>query len=141
VEAFDNFGVIDVLAGRYCFTSFDAGVHWQLSLTGPVGSLARCYVSGFEKHWVGFTNVPDDASALRSIEGDTCAFPIDVTPKVNDIMAVTVILNTAPVDPLVPGGEQTPATGMVYAFDKQGRIWKTQAADGSLTTQVAVMPD
>lgn len=141
VEAFDNFGVIDVLAGKYCFTSFDAGVHWQVSLTGPVGSIARCYVSGFERHWVGFTSVPDDASALRSIEGDTCAFPVDVTPKVNDIMALTVMLATSPVDSEDPGGPQEPATGTLFAFDKQGRIWKTQAADGSNTSQVAVMPE
>jgi hypothetical protein len=141
VEAFDNFGVIDVLAGRYCFTSFDAGVHWQVSLAGPVDSIARCYVSGFERHIVGFTNVPDDSSALRSIEGDTCAFPVDVDPKVNDIMAITVMLSTLPVDPLIPGGTQTPATGMVFAFDKQGRIWRTNVDDLSITDQVGVMPD
>jgi hypothetical protein len=125
VESATQIGVIDVLAGRYAFTSFDAGATWGDGpvLTGDPGAIARCYASGQAKHWVGYTGVPSGASPLKSIEGDVAAFPT-VTPVVTDIRAVTIMVETPEL----------------FAFDAQGRIWRGDVQTGTMT-QVGTMPN
>jgi hypothetical protein len=149
VESVDQDGLIDVLAGRYAYTSYDAGDHWEMRLQGPDGALAYCYVSGFAKHWVGFINCPSGASPMRSLEGDICAFPVDTTPEVTSIRAITMIQEgttqtTATTD--VDGNPTTTdvvdvAVGAVIGFDEQGRVWRTNATDGNETQQYGVLPD
>jgi hypothetical protein len=125
VEAFDNLGVIDVLAGRCVFTSFDSGEHWTLALTGPAGSKAKCYTSGFAKHWVGFVECPTASSPIRSTEGDTVGFPPTITPEVNGIEAITMMADTPDV----------------YAFDSIGRIFRFDADSGNNCELKGTLPD
>jgi hypothetical protein len=125
VEAFDNIGTLDVLAGKNVYTSFDNGATFALVLEGPVGSTARCYASGFDRHWVGFTDVEDPASPLRATEGGTAAFPPDADPPVTSVRALTMLVE----EPIM------------YAFDAEGRIWKLDVDDGGNAEHVADMPD
>lgn len=125
VESSDTEGVVDVLIGRFVLTTFDAGAHWTVSLDGPPDSKARCYVSGHDRHWVGYSDLPDGSSPLRSTEGDTCAFPIDTEPAVTAITAVTMMVDTPDV----------------YAFDSEGRIWRTDAPTGGNTEYIMSLPD
>jgi hypothetical protein len=125
VEAFNQLGTIDVLAGRYAYTSFDAGANWVQQLEGPEGCTAKCYVSGFEHHWVGLLNVPTGESACRSFEGDVVTFPPAATPPVTSIRAITMMAETPEL----------------FCFDEQGRIWKAAANAASTATLVGTMPD
>lgn len=125
VEAFDNLGVIDVLAGRCVFTSFDSGETWVLGLTGPAGATARCYTSGFTKHWVGFTNCPMDSTPIRSTEGDDVGFPPEIDPQPTGIEAITMMADTPDV----------------YAFDSIGRIWRFDADSGNNVELKGTLPD
>lgn len=124
VESADQIGTADILAGRHAFTTFDNGVHWITQLSGPLGAVARCYISGQEKHWVGYTGMPEDASPLRSFEGDIATFPV-VDPLVTDVRAVTMLVETPDL----------------FAFDGQGRIWRLDVSSGTEVTQWGVMPD
>lgn len=124
VEAYDQFGTIDVLAGRFGFTAFDNGAgNYLTRLTGPTGSKAWCYASGHGKHWVGFLDMPTGGSPLRSYEGDIAPFPA-VTPAVLHIRALTLMVNTPDM----------------YAFDDQGRVWLINAITGTGATHVATIP-
>ncbi len=124
VEAFNQEGTLDVLAGDTAYVTFDGGATLTPALTGPNGSTARNLASGFERHWIGFTGVTAPASPLRSYEGHVAAFP-DVTPPVTDIRALTMLVE-APT---------------LYAIDAQGRIWSISAEDGGTCTHVATMPE
>ena len=125
VESFNSLNVIDVLAGRYAYTSFDGGANWQQQLEGPEGSTAKCYISGFDHHWVGFLNVPEGESPVRSFEGDTVTFPDTAIPKVTSVRAITMMVETPEL----------------FMFDEQGRIWKAAANDASTAVQWGLMPN
>ena len=125
VESADTIGVVDVLSGANMYTSWDAQTdtpHWTVTLEGPIGSTARNYASGFAKHWIGFTNVPDGASPLRSSEGDIASFPA-LTPAVSDIRALTMMVDRA----------------QLVAIDQAGRIWLLNEI-GSGAVHIATMP-
>lgn len=117
VESADTNNVIDVLAGRCMFTSFDGGKTWggAAQLIGPAGSIAKCYVSGQGRHWVGFINCPAGSSAARSVEGDSVTWAVSTTPAVTDVRAITMMVETPDL----------------YLFDAQGRIWRANVLDGT----------
>lgn len=123
VESVDQVGLVDFLAGPNLYTSWDEGAHLTLTLEGPPGSVARNYVSGHGKHWVGYTSVPEGSSPLRSAEGDIAAFPV-LDPPVNEIRALTIMVDRP----------------LLVVVDNQGRIW-TLDNTGSTAVHVATMPD
>jgi hypothetical protein len=125
VEAFDNIGVLDVLAGKNVYTSFDSGTTFTLMLEGESGTTARCYASGFDRHWVGYIDATDPSSPLRSLEGGVAAFPPDADPPVTSVRALTMLVEEP----------------YMYAFDAEGRIWKLDVDDGGNAEHVADMPD
>lgn len=111
---------VEALAGSNAYWSYSGGASWALVLTGPAGSVARCYASGFATHWVGFTGVASGLSPLMSVEGITATFPA-VTPEVLDIRALTMLVDQP----------------ILYAWDDQGRTWKVDAATGAVTAMTA----
>lgn len=126
VESQDQIGVIDVLAGRHAWTSYDSGIHWEERLEVESAAVMRCYASGHERHWVGCTGMPAEAIPLRTLEGDTAAF-IDGTGPISpptDIRALTLMV-TQPV---------------LYAIDGTGKIWSGDASSGQDMAIVATMP-
>lgn len=125
VNSVDDENVVDFLAGSNMYTSWDAGTHVTATLEGPAGSTARCYVSGFERHWVGFSGVPEGSSPLRSVEGGTAAFPIDITPAVTEIRALTMLVDRP----------------ILIAIDQVGRIWHLDVETGGNAEHTATMPD
>lgn len=114
LESADQLSV-EALAGPDAYWSYSSGASWAQVLAGPLGSIARCYASGFATHWVGFTGVSTGESPLMSVEGVVATFP-PVTPEVLDIRALTMLVN-----------EPT-----LYAFDDQGRTWRIDAATGTV---------
>lgn len=111
-------GFYETLVGSNVY--WGSGSSWNLVLEGPTDSTAKCYASGFEKHWVGFTGVGTGQSALRSIEGDIATFPA-LTPEVLNIRALTMLVTVA----------------TLYAYDDQGRIFAVDATTGTVTQQTA----
>lgn len=123
VESATQENVIDVLAGRYAFTSFDGGTTWITSLIGPTDSIARAYASGHERHWVGFVDVPAGQSPLRSFQGDTVVFPPEA--NITSVRAITMMVD----DPTL------------VAFDGNGGIWTMNATTGNNVVSWGVMPN
>lgn len=126
IESIDTIGVVDVLAGSNLYTSWDgqtSAPHWTVTLEGPPESVARNYVSGFAKHWVGFGGVPPGSSPLRSAEGDIAAFPV-LDPEVSEVRGLTMMVDRP----------------LLVVVDQAGRIW-TLDMTGSSATHVATMPD
>lgn len=126
VESIDTVGVVDVLAGADVYTSWDAQTdapHWTKTLEGPPGSVARNYVSGFGKHWVGYETVPPGSSPLRSIEGDEAVFA-SADPPVTSVRALTMMVNSPDL----------------IAIDSEGRIWRLEASTGTDAVHIATMP-
>lgn len=124
VSSVDDPNVVDFLAGSNMYTSWDAGAHLTVTLEGPPGSVARNYVSGFERHWVGFSGMEEGQSPLRSSEGDTAAFP-EVDPPVSEIRALTMLTDRP----------------ILVAIDQVGRIWHLDVADGGNAVHKATMPE
>lgn len=125
VNSIDDTQVVDFLAGNSLFTSWDAGVHLTATLEGPPGSVARNYTSGFERHWVGFSGMEPGQSPLRSVEGGTAAFPLDLVPEVSEIRALTMLADRP----------------ILVAVDQASRIWHLDVADGGNAVHMADMPE
>lgn len=125
VEGFDRFNVVDVLAGRYSFISFDGAKTWTQQVVGPPESIAKTYVSGFDRHWVGFANVTDGSSPVRSFEGQEVTFPAGATPPVTSVNAITMMVDTPEL----------------FMFDAEGRIWRADVATGGNVTLWGTMPE
>lgn len=126
VESIDTLGVVDVISGSNLYTSWDAQTdvpHWTPTLTGPADSVARNYVSGFERHWVGFETVAAGSSPLRSVEGDIAAFPV-VVPPVEGIRGLTMMVDRP----------------LLVAIDQAGRVWTLDSTGGS-AFHAATLPD